>query len=131
MRFYSAFASLLFAATLPLSAVAATNSPAANTSTKQPVRISTGVTAPVLVKSVPVAFSDFHDTLATSSSTTFQVKLTVDANGKTSNIVVLRSGAPFDNREVIEALSKFEFKPAMLDEMPVASSMRMNLVVTR
>jgi TonB family protein len=129
MTFKSAFAAVLVAATLPLSAVAASNPPAANIPSQQAVRVSTGVTEPVLVKSVPVLISDDHASQQLTASTRFLVKLTVGEDGKVRNINVLQSGSPFYNADVIKALSQFEFKPATLDNQPVAVNMNLHLNV--
>lgn len=55
------------------------------------------------------------------------LKLNVSEDGKARDIEVVKSDDPVLNGPVVEAVSKYQFRPARLDNQPV--SIGMNLIV--
>jgi protein TonB len=89
---------------------------AATTSTQ----VSTGVTSPKLVHTVQIDHERATLTKAPGRDAVVVVSMTVDENGKPTNLKVLQSADEFMDQGVLEAVSQFRFQPAMLDGRPVA-----------
>jgi len=94
-------------------------------------RVTTGVTAPVIVETVPVSISDSSDAAFFVGKATIQVSFLLNAEGHPENIKVLNSSSPALNRDVEAALKKFQFRAGMLDQQAVAVPMKLSIIVTR
>lgn len=111
---------------LMLAAAIAPAAPAAG-ALLNPVRISTGVIAPVVVHAV-----EGDSWMLTSyfvGEKTVTLELTVTAKGLPTNVKVLRSVSPDVDRYALAALQQYRFRPATLDGAPVAVDMVMNVKV--
>jgi len=91
------------------------------------VRVSTGITAPVLLHSVDVNRS--HILLDTSEDRVVRVSMTVDATGQPTNLKVLQSADKFTDRAIVDAASQYRYKPAMLDGNAVPMEMTVNFKI--
>lgn len=120
---------LLSSLTLPAAAFAST--PVDDATAPTPVRISTGIIAPVLlsspVLSLPVGFS--FDLIPADAQV--QLSLTVDEKGQPQNIQVVKSCSPFIDARVIETVSQFHFRPGTIDNQPTAVDLNLTVNVAR
>ena len=88
------------------------------------VRISSGITAPVLVYSADVDRE--HILLNASADRVVRVGMTIDASGKPTALKVLQSTDKFTDQAILEAASKYRYKPATLDGNAVPMEMTVN-----
>jgi TonB family protein len=89
------------------------------------VRVSSGVTAPVLVHSVTI---DREHILGGDSSTerVVRVAMTIDATGKPTDLKVIQSTDKFTDQAILAAASQYRFKPATLNGSAVPIEMTVN-----
>lgn len=120
-------ASLMLASLLVPAAAFASTSAAESTDSATPVRVSTGVVAPELVKNISLQIPSeiAWQTLPTDAKV--GVSMTVDANGQPKNIQVTKSLNAFWDARVVDALSKAQYHPATVSKTPV--QMDVNLLV--
>ncbi len=83
-----------------------------------PVRVSTGVVQPVLVHTVPLSESGILP-VGFLRNRSVDLKLTVDKDGKPTNVKVVKSAGAATDNEVLSAISEYRYKPATLDGAPV------------
>jgi TonB family protein len=74
-------------------------------------RISTGVVAPKLIKTVPVEENTFS---ATSYKHTREamVSMIVDESGKPTNVKIVQSAGADLDRSIVESVKQYRYKPA-------------------
>ena len=124
-------AASLLLPSLFLPAVAKASTPVDDATAPTPVRISTGVIAPVLlgspVLSLPMGFS--FDLIPADAQV--QLSLTVNAKGEPENIQVVKSFSPFVDARVVETVSQFHFRPGTIDNQPTAVDLNLTVNVTR
>ena len=89
------------------------------------IRVTTGVTAPVLVYSVDVDRSHILNSTA-AEGRVVTVGMTVDATGKPTDLKVIQSSDKFTDAAILSAASQYRFKAAMLDGSAVASGVTLN-----
>ena len=90
-------------------------------------RVSTGVTQPHLLSS-PVADlrrSDFNS--IDPSTLQMMVYVQLDAKGAPKNVKVVKPVNPTVDRQVLEAVSRYHFTPGMVDNVPVASDLYLQI----
>lgn len=92
------------------------------------VRVSTGVTKPVLVHSVEVNRGHILDADA-SESRVVRVAMTIDASGKPTDLKVIQSTDSFTDQAILTAASQYRFKPAMLNGSAVPMEMTVNFMI--
>ncbi|MGA2218468.1 MAG: TonB family protein [Terracidiphilus sp.] len=95
----------------------------------QPTRISTGVTAPTLLKSSTIAIrADAFDAILPPDAEV-GLKVNVDEQGNARDIQVVKPvNADLDAR-VVTAVSKLRFTPGTLDNQAIPVSINLNVVV--
>ena len=94
-----------------------------------PIRVSTGVVAPKLIKSAGMpAITGLSETFI-PGDTTVVVSLTVDAKGKPTNVSIEQGFGPVVDQEVLKAVSQFRFEPGTLDGQPSALPIRLQVVI--
>jgi TonB family protein len=124
-------AASLLLPSLILPAVAKASTPVDDATAPTPVRISTGVIAPVLLSSpalsLPSGFS--YDLIPADAQV--QLSLTVDEKGQPENIQVVKGYSPFVDARVIEAVSQFHFRPGTIDSQPTAVDLNLTVNVSR
>jgi TonB family protein len=96
--------------------------------TTTPVRVSTGVNGPKLVHTVAVE-SDSGFTPAARFERTAVVSLTVDADGKPSDLKIVQSVNPIMDKNVLAAVSQYRFTPGTLDDQPTAVPVSLEVVL--
>ena len=89
------------------------------------VRVSSGVTTPVLVHSVDV---DREHILAAdiSEERVVRVAMTIDASGKPTDLKVIQSSDKFTDEAILAAASQYRYKPATLNGSAVPIEMTVN-----
>lgn len=93
------------------------------------VRISTGVVAPKLISTVQIE-SDFDGTprgFAVERKT--MVEMIVDANGKPSDLKIVRSLGPVMDKNVLSAVSQYRFAPGTLDGEPTVIPVNLEVIL--
>jgi TonB family protein len=92
-------------------------------------RVSTGVIRPKLIHSVNVS----TDGDLISSLPNFEriavVDMIVDEDGKPSDLKISKSLGPAMDKNVLDAVSQFRFKPATLDNQPTAIPLELEVVM--
>jgi len=89
-----------------------------------PVRVSTGITAPVLLNSVDV--NRQHILVNPTEDRLVRVQMTIDASGKPTDLKVLKSTDKFTDRAILDAASQYRYKPATLNGTAVPMEMTVN-----
>jgi TonB family protein len=110
----------------PLAAAAASDA----TGTTSQVRVSTGVVPPQLVHSIDVPSDMDWEWISAGKERTAEVSLTVDATGKPTNLKIVKSAGIDIDRNVLEAVGQYRFKPATVDNQaePMGVDLTLNIV---
>jgi TonB family protein len=116
---------LLSSLTLPAAAFAST--PVDDATAPTPIRVSTGVTEPVLINSAYLSVPSGYSIDAIPSDAQVGLSLTINEKGQPENIQVTKSYNKFWDARVIETVREFHFKPGTVDNEP--TPVDMNLVV--
>jgi hypothetical protein len=124
-------AASLLLPSLFLPAVANASTPVDDATAPTPVRISTGIIAPVLLGSPVLSLpSGFSFDLIPSDAQVL-LSLTVDEKGNPQNIHVVKSFSPFIDSRVIDTVSQFHFRPGTIDNQPTAVDLNLTVNVAR
>lgn len=119
-RFFEASALL---STVLFSAAAVASSPATDATTT-PTQMVRSVITPARILYAPKA--DFTRVWGDEPHfADVDLKLKVNKKGKAQDIKVAESGDPALNGPVIDAVSKYRFRPARVDNQPVAAEMKL------
>ena len=129
MRRILATSIMLSSLTLPAAAFAST--PVDDATAPTPIRVSTGVTEPVLVNSAALALPDGYSINAIPNNAQVGLSLTIDEKGQPENIQVTKSLSPFWDARVIETVRHFQFKPGTVDNQPTPVDMNLVVNITR
>jgi len=111
-------------ATSAYAAAAATNT--AHTTT--PLRVSTGVVAPKLIKVVDIQQDDRSIYSVAGIDHKVVVSMIVDENGTPNDLKIVASDDVVSNQNVLAAVSQYRFKPGTLSNQP--TSVPVNLEIT-
>ena len=125
MRRILATSIMLSSLTLPAAAFAST--PVDDATAPTPIRVSSGVTEPVLVNSAYLSVPSGYSIDAIPSDAQVGLSLTINEKGQPENIQVTKSYNKFWDARVIETVREFHFKPGTVDNQP--TPVDMNLVV--
>jgi TonB family protein len=122
-------AAILLTSLLAPAAVYANSSEAA--AAGSPVRITTGVVPPAVLNSGN--FTVTSDALAGVGLDKPAVVLALKVNEKgfAENVRVVRSVNPRVDMQVLDAVRSYRFRPATLDQQPVALDLELTVVVQR
>jgi TonB family protein len=112
-------------------AVVKASTPVDDATAPTPVRISTGVTAPVLIGSPVLSLPQGLAFDLIPADAQVQLSLTVNAKGEPENIQVVKSFSPFVDARVVDAVSQFHFRPATVDNQPTAIDLNLIVNVAR
>jgi len=126
MRRILATSMMLSSLTLPAAAFAST--PVDDATAPTPIRVSSGVTQPVLVDSAYLSLPQGYTTNDVPNDAQVGLTLTVDSKGQPQNIEVVKSYSPFWDARVIDAVSRFHFKPGTVSKQAIPVDL--NLTVT-
>jgi TonB family protein len=129
MRRILAISTLLSSLVLPAAAFAST--PVDDASAPTPIRVSTGVTEPVLVNSANLSVPASYLIDGIPGDAQVGLSLTIDDKGQPENIQVTKSYSKFWDARVIETVREFHFKPATVDNQPTPIDMNLVVNITR
>ena len=124
-------AASLLLPSLVLPAVAKASTPVDDATAPTPVRVSTGVTAPILLGSPVLSLPQGLAFDLVPSDAQVELSLTVNAKGEPENIQVVKSFSPFVDARVVETVSQFHFLPATVDNQPTAIDLNLTVNVAR
>jgi TonB family protein len=94
-----------------------------------PVRISTGVVGPKLISTVQIESDSEATPRGFSTERQTAVEMTVDANGKPSDLKIVGSLGPQMDHNVLAAVSQYRFKPGTLNGQPTAVPLNLHVVL--
>jgi TonB family protein len=129
MRRILATSIMLSSLTLPAAAFAST--PVDDATAPTPIRVSTGVTEPVLVNSAYLSIPSGYNVDAIPSDAQVGLSLTINEKGQPENIQVTKSYSKFWDARVIETVREFHFKPGTVDNEPTPVDMNLVVNITR
>jgi len=129
MRRILATGLLLSSLTLP--AVAKASTPVDDASASTPVRVSTGVIAPVLLDTPSLALPENFSFDVIPTGAQVQLSLTVNEKGQPENIHVVKSFSPFVDARVVDTVSRLHFRPGTVDSQPTPIDLNLTVNVTR
>ncbi len=92
------------------------------------VRVSSGITTPVLVHTVDVNRDHILPGTA-SDERVVRVGMTIDASGKPTDLKVLQSSDKFTDQAILSAASQYRYKPATLNGTAVPIEMTVNFKI--
>ena len=92
-----------------------------------PLRISTGVVAPVLVKKAKVVLDKL--TVSAQGRRPAIVALMVDEKGRPSELKIVQSADETSDASVLRAVSQFRFRPATVSGMPTACPVNLTVEI--
>ena len=121
----------LMLSSLFLPAVVKASTPVDDATAPTPLRISTGVTQPVLIGSPLLTLPSGFAFDLIPSNAQVELSLTVNAKGEPENIQVVKSFSPFVDARVVETVSQFHFLPATVDNQPTAIDLNLTVNVAR
>jgi TonB family protein len=107
-------------------ALASASEPAPAAANAQPVRISTGVIAPVLVTPLTL---EVPGTPLKPIAGQVGLSILVDENGNVRDVKVTRPLSKFWDARVAEAVAKGHFRPATLDHQAIALNVDLPVAV--
>jgi TonB family protein len=100
---------------------------AADTSVPRSIRISTGVTPPKLIHSVDV--DQDHLPANAGGTRIVTVEMTVDENGKPTNVTVAKSADLYTDAGVVKAVNQYRYQPATLDGNAVPMAVKLHVTI--
>jgi len=124
-------AASLMLSSLFLPAAVKASTPVDDATAPTPVRVSTGVTAPILLGSPVLSLPQGLAFDLVPSDAQVELSLTVNAKGEPENIQVVKSFSPFVDARVVDAVSQFHFRPATVDNQPTAIDLNLIVNVAR
>lgn len=95
----------------------------------QNLRTTTGVSAPVVLSSTSIEPLPNAQILPAGSKVLLSLK--IDEQGRPNDIRVVNPINPFLERNVVNAVSKFRFQPAMLDERAVPVDLNLTVEIAK
>ncbi|WP_158794619.1 energy transducer TonB [Granulicella sp. L60] len=94
-----------------------------------PLRISTGVNGPKLIHTVSVESDSALFLRVVPSDEKVVVALVVDESGKPFDLKVVGQVNPVLEKNVLDAVSQFRFKPGTLDDQPAPVPVELELTI--
>jgi len=94
--------------------------PADHSTATPPMRVSTGVIGPKLIHTVEIKADDDWQWRSASKYRTAVVEMIVDETGKPTNLKIVQSAGEKLDKNVIEAVSQYRFRPATVSHQPAA-----------
>ena len=129
MRRILAISTMLSSLALPAAAFAST--PVDDATAPTPIRVSSGVTQPVLVNSAFLDIPSGYSIDAIPTDAQVSLSLTINEKGQPENIQVTKSFSKFWDARVIETVREFHFKPGTVDNEPTPVDMNLVVNITR
>jgi TonB family protein len=123
------FAAIILVASSLIAPAAASAAAAANSS--HPARVSTGVVSPTVLNLENVSISPRALSTVTTPNPAVVVALKVDEKGYARDAHVVESVSPQVDAQVLRVVNDFRFRPATLDQQPIAVDMELTVHVQR
>ena len=120
-------ASTILVSSLILPAAAFASTPVDDATAPTPIRVSTGVTEPVLVDSASLTLPAGYTVNDLPENAEVGLSLTIDEKGVPQNIQVTKSFTTFWDARVVEAVKQFRFKPGKVDNQPTAVDLNLTV----
>jgi TonB family protein len=95
----------------------------------QPLRISTGVTPPKLISTVSIIDNQNLPLNLKALDQLAIVSMTVNADGKPSDLKIVRSVGAAMDANVLAAVSQYRFAPGTLDKQPTAVPLTLEITL--
>jgi hypothetical protein len=111
----------------PASFAAVTSADHANAA-PTPVRISTGVTPPKLIRSVEVDPNHIFQG-SYGQDRTVTIDMTVDETGKPVNVKVIKPTDMFTDGGILSAVDQYRYQPATLNGTPVPMAVTLKFTI--
>jgi hypothetical protein len=124
-------ATSLLLSSLSFAAAANASTPVDDATAPTPtIRVSTGVTDPVLIGSASLILPDDFSVNAIPNDAQVGLSLTVDEKGQPQDIHVVKSYSPFWDARVVDTVQHFHFKPGMLSNEPISVDMNLTINIS-
>jgi TonB family protein len=94
-----------------------------------PIRISTGITEPKLIHTAPIPSGSNSEVSVPGTQRTVVVSMVVDEKGVPSDLKIVKSIDPLMDRNVLDAVSQYRYKPGMLNHQPTAVPVNLEVVI--
>ncbi|MGA2571716.1 MAG: energy transducer TonB [Terracidiphilus sp.] len=124
-------AASLLLSSLIFPAVAKASQPVDDASAPTPVRVSTGVIAPVLLNTASLALPEGYSVDSIPSDTQVGLSFIIDEKGQPTDIHVSKSYDSFWDARVIDTVRKFHYRPGTVDSQPIPIDMNLTVNVAR
>jgi hypothetical protein len=121
---------LLSSLFLPAAASASTPADDVSAPTQAP-RVSTGVIEPTLLQTTEINLPDGVPADLIPANAQIGLTFVVDEKGRPVNIHVVKGFNPFWDARVVEAVSKFYYRPGTIDEKPIPIDMNLTVTLSR
>jgi TonB family protein len=92
-----------------------------------PLRVSTGVVAPKILSTVDISSEGINAIPGITKK--YVLEMTVDQNGEPSNVKIVQSTSATMDKNVLDAVRQYRFKPGTLDHQPVSFPVSLAVVV--
>ena len=97
--------------------------------TSTPLHVSTGVVAPKLVRATSIASTDEWYTRRSAFDKKVVVEMLVSEKGIPSDLKVVDSLGVEMDKNVLDAVSQYRFKPGTLDSKPAAVPLKLEILL--
>jgi outer membrane biosynthesis protein TonB len=132
MRHIHSLAGSILLSSLLLPAAARAIQPSDDASATIPApRVSSGVTAPTLLKSIGLTIPDGLPSEAIPVDAQVGLTLTVDEKGQPQDIHVVKGINPFWDQRIVDAVRKFRYHPGTIDAQPIPIDLNLTVSITR
>lgn len=95
-----------------------------------PLRVTTGIVAPKITRTVDVVINQDPMWQFSGKDKKVVVSMTVDKNGKPSDLKIAESGGSTElDEDVLNAVSQYRFKPGTLNDQPTEVPVNLEIIV--
>lgn len=119
----------LLVSTLSLPVAASASTATGDLTPLAPVRVSTGVIAPVVLSTPVLNIADSAVASQILDNAQVKLSLTVNPKGRAENIHVVKSYNSYLDQRVIDTVSRLHFRPGSIDNQPIAVNMDLTVNV--
>ena len=100
---------------------------AADVPDTSPAKISTGVTAPKLIKTVPIVEDSVSAEGIIKGYREATVSMIVDESGKPTKVEILESAGPSMDRNILQAVKQYRYRPATVSGEVCSIPLRLHI----
>jgi hypothetical protein len=110
---------------------AAYASPSSDSASASTIRVSTGVTPPQVLAPLSLAQTVSLGGPTHPANPLITVSFTVDETGHTRNIQIVKGSDPYWNARVANAVQNLHYRPASMNNEPVAMDVTLNVTIAQ